>query len=244
MKRLSLSDSRGFTLMELVVGMGLGIIVLVASFTVIDRAWYSSKRVSDREDALQRGRIALELMTRELHSMTCAGQTAPIAVAKDDEVQFYAYMGDPTTGSTLPDLHKLTYSTSNNGTITESVYDVTSTTTTPPTVNTTALSTRQLLTNIGQVTTSGGTTLPVFSYYSFDQNATQGTGAFTQLSTNSGAGVSSTALPTVVKVAINFKSKPTGSNIINPPTTDFQDDVLWRAVDPESPSAQPCTQGT
>jgi Tfp pilus assembly protein PilW len=242
MKRLSLSDSRGFTLTEVVVAIGVGMIVLLAAFTVTDRAFHTSKRISDREDALQRGRVALELMTRELHSMTCAGQTAPVSAAKDDEVQFYAYMGDPTTGSTLPDLHKLTYSTSNNGTITESVYDVTSTTTTPPTVTATPLSTRRLLTNIGQITTTSGT-LPIFSYYSFDANATQGTGAFTQLSTNSGSGLTSTDLPKVVKVAINFKSKPTG-NVVNAPTTDFQDDVFWRAVDPESPNAQPCTQGT
>jgi hypothetical protein len=24
----------------------------------------------------------------------------------------------------------------------------------------------------------------------------------------------------------------------------FQDDVFWRAVDPEAPNAQPCAQGT
>jgi Tfp pilus assembly protein PilW len=220
--------------------MSLGMVVLLASFGVIDRSWSASKKISDREDALQRGRIALELMTRELHSMTCAGQTAPVSLANDSEVDFYAYMGDPTAGgSTNPSLHKLVYSTSNNGTITDSVYAVTDLTTIPPTVSTTASSSRRLLANIGQIAT--GT--PIFSYYTFDSTATQGSGTFLQLSTNSGAGLTSTDLPKVVKVAINFKSLPTGS-VANPPTTNFQDDVFWRAVDPESPNSQPCTQGT
>jgi Tfp pilus assembly protein PilW len=69
----SISDSRGFTLAELVVAMALGMIVLLAAFTVIDRAFTTNKAVSDREDALQRGRIALEQMTRQIRSMTCAG---------------------------------------------------------------------------------------------------------------------------------------------------------------------------
>ena len=243
MRRVSLSDSGGFTLVEVVVAMSIGIIVLLAAFAVTDRSWQASKRVSDREDALQRGRIALELMTRELHSMTCAGQNAPVTLAKDDQVAFYAYMGDPTTGSTNPVRHVLAYSSSNNGSITDTVYAVTDTTTTPATVSSTATSSTTLLKNIGAVKTTSGT-LPFFSYYAFDSSATQGTGTFTQLSTNSGAGLTSTDLPKIVKVAINFKSLPTGSNIINPPTTDFQDDVFWRAVDPESPNAQPCTQGT
>src|SRR5919201_4947091 len=112
MRRVSLSDSGGFTLVEVVVAMSIGIIVLLAAFAVTDRSWQASKRVSDREDALQRGRIALELMTRELHSMTCAGQNAPVTLAKDDQVAFYAYMGDPTTGSTNPVRHVLAYSSS------------------------------------------------------------------------------------------------------------------------------------
>jgi Tfp pilus assembly protein PilW len=236
--RVSLSDSRGFTLMELVVAMSLGIIVLLASFGVIDRSWRASKQVSDREDALQRGRIALELMTRELHSMTCAGQTAPVSLANDNEVDFYAYMGDPTAGgSTNPTLHKLVYSTS-AGTITESSYTVTDTTTTPPTVSTTASSTRQLMASVAPITTGA----PIFNYYTFDTSS-QGTGTFLSLSTNGGTGLTSSDLAKVVKVGINFKSQPTG-NVINPPTTNFQDDVFWRAVDPESPNSQPCTQGT
>jgi prepilin-type N-terminal cleavage/methylation domain-containing protein len=68
------SAERGFTLIELVVGMAIGMIVLLAAFNVIDRAFINNKAVTDREDALQRGRITLEQMTRQIRSMTCAGR--------------------------------------------------------------------------------------------------------------------------------------------------------------------------
>jgi Tfp pilus assembly protein PilW len=231
------SESRGFTMMELVVAMALGMIVLLAAFTVIDRAFTSNKAVQDREDALQRGRITLELMTRQIRSMTCAGQTTPVSVGKDDSISFYTYMGDPTASgaTTLPELHTLSFA---NNAITEQDFKVTDISTTPPTVAATAYKTRTLLTNV--VPVSG---IPIFSYYTYDLGATQGTGTLTQLSTNSGAGVNATDRPTIVKVAINFLTRPTGINVSDPHSTTFQDDVFWRAVDPESPTAQPCAQG-
>src|SRR5436190_8446576 len=143
------SSERGFTLMELVVGMALGMIVLMAAFTVIDRSFINNKAVTDREDALQRGRVTLELMTRQIRSMTCAGQYTPVTKGTDNEVDFYAYMGDPTAGgSTLPQLHKLVYDPTAK-TISETDYPLTSVTTSPPTVSTTAsLGPRVLLKNV------------------------------------------------------------------------------------------------
>jgi Tfp pilus assembly protein PilW len=226
--------------MELVVAMALGMIVLLAAFTVIDRAFTSNKAVQDREDALQRGRITLELMTRQIRSMTCAGQSTPVSVGKDDTVSFYTYMGDPTaSGATqLPELHTLSYSSSAN-TITEQDYKVTSISTTPPTVDAAPYKTRTLLQNVVPVDAS----TPIFTYWTYNLGATQGTGTLSQLSTNSGAGVSATDRPTIVKIAINFLTRPTGIKVSDPHSTVFQDDVFWRAVDPESPSAQPCSQG-
>jgi hypothetical protein len=234
-----LADSRGFTLMELVVAMALGMIVVLASFTVIDRAFMTNKAVSDREDALSRGRIALEQMTRQIRSMTCAGNTAPIALATDSEVDFYAYLGDPTKGGSLvPDLHKLTYD-STKKTIVETDYTVTDVNTAPPTVNATPSKTRTLLTNVVPVAST-----PVFSYYTFDPNAAKGSGSFIQLSTaNSPPGVDAASLATIVKVSINYLTMPTGIKVNDPHSTTFQDDVFWRAIDPETPNSQPCSQG-
>lgn len=233
-----LSDNRGFTVIELVVAMSLGMIVLLAAFTVIDRSFKTNKDIQDRTDALSRGRIVLELMTRQIRSMTCAGQNTPIALGTDNEVDFYGYMGDPTVGSTLPQLHKLVYDPVAK-TLTSTDYAVTSVDTTPPTVSATPVRpTRTLLTNV--MPNQAGA--PVFSYYTYDAGATQGTGTFSQL-TAGAAGLSTTDRPRVVKVVINFLTRPTGINVSDPHSTTFQDDVFWRAVDPENPNAQPCSQG-
>jgi prepilin-type N-terminal cleavage/methylation domain-containing protein len=235
------SSERGFTLTELVIAMALGMIVLLAAFTVIDRSFANNKAVQDREDALQRGRITLELMTREIRSMTCAGLYTPVTKGTDNEIDFYGYMGDPTAGgSTLPQLHKLVYDPTAM-TISETDYPVTSVgdNTTPPTVsNTPSVPTKVLLNNVVPVTG-----VPIFSYYTFDPTATQGTGAFVALNAGS-TGLSTADQVKVVKVAINFLTRPTGIKVNDPHSTTFQDDVFWRAVDPESPNAQPCSQGT
>jgi hypothetical protein len=224
--------------MELVVAMALGMIVVLAAFTVIDRAFIGNKAIRDRQDALQRGRNALELMTRQIRSMTCAGQNTPIALGTDNEVDFYGYMGDPTVGSTLPQLHKLVYDSTNKK-ITSTDYPVTSVDTTPPTVGTTPVTpTKTLLANVVPVTAGA----PVFTYYTYDAGAVQGTGSFSQL-TAGATGLSSTDRPRVVKVAISFLTRPTGIQVSDPHSTTFQDDVFWRAVDPENPNAQPCSQG-
>jgi prepilin-type N-terminal cleavage/methylation domain-containing protein len=236
-----LSSERGFTLTELVIAMALGMIVLLAAFTVIDRSFINNKAITDREDALQRGRITLEQMTRQIRSMTCAGQYTPVTKGTDNEVDFYAYMGDPTAGgSTLPQLHKLVYDPTAL-TISETDYPLASvgTNTTAPTIsNTPSFGPRVLLNNVVPVT---GT--PIFTYYTYDPTATQGTGGFSALTSGS-AGLSTVDQARVVKVAISFLTRPTGIKISDPHSTTFQDDVFWRAVDPESPNAQPCSQGT
>jgi prepilin-type N-terminal cleavage/methylation domain-containing protein len=233
-----LSDNRGFTLTELVVAMSLGMIVLLAAFTVIDRSFKTNKDIVDRTDALSRGRIVLELMTRQIRSMTCAGQNTPVALGTDNELDFYGYMGDPTVGSTLPQLHKLVYDPTAKK-LTATDYAVTSVDTTPPTVSTTPVNpTKTLLTNV--VPNAAGD--PIFTYWTYDAGATQGTGTFSKLTAGS-SGLSSTDRPRVVKVALNFLTRPTGVNASDPHATTFQDDVFWRAVDPENPNAQPCSQG-
>jgi hypothetical protein len=178
-------------------------------------------------------------MTRQIRSMTCAGSTTPVALATDNEIDFYAYLGNPTSGgSLLPDLRKLTYSPTAKR-ITESDSTVSDVTTSPPTVAATPYKTRILLTNVVPVS---GT--PIFSYYTFDPSAALGSGSFVALSTaNSPPGLVGTDLPKVVKVSINYLTRPTGINLSDPHSTTFQDDVFWRAIDPETPNAQPCSQG-
>ena len=61
--------------------MVIGMIVLLAAFMVLDRTISASGQIADRSEALQRGRQAMDLITRQLRSQVCVGNTAPIVSA-------------------------------------------------------------------------------------------------------------------------------------------------------------------
>jgi len=62
------SDESGFTLPELLTAIVIGMVVLMAAFMLLDRTVASTARVSDRQEAVQRGRLTMELITRQLRS--------------------------------------------------------------------------------------------------------------------------------------------------------------------------------
>jgi prepilin-type N-terminal cleavage/methylation domain-containing protein len=88
-------DQSGFTLTELIVSMSLGLIVLMAALMLFDRATKAADEIADRQDAVQRGRLAMEAITRQLRSQVCLGETTePINYGDPDTVRFYADLSD------------------------------------------------------------------------------------------------------------------------------------------------------
>lgn len=235
MSRLAakLRRSDGFTLMELVVAMAIGMIVLLAAFNVIDRAFAGNKTISDREDALQRGRATLERMTRQLRSMTCVNTTNAVTTADDNSIAFYTYLGDPTqAGQQNPEWHTLAFA---GGTITEQDYKVTSLS--PSIVVASSPYRTSKLTNVSLATDpSTGAQIPLFRYYKYDP-AQKGTGALIQL----GTPVSSTDQGLLANIKVSFVVTPTGARTTTTPqSTTYADDVLWRSPDPDTPATVPC----
>ena len=86
----------GHTLMELVVAMAIGMGILLIAFHLLDRSLGLTREVSDRVDAVQRGRLAMDTMTRQLRSQVCLGANAALVDASADSVTFYSNLG--TTG--------------------------------------------------------------------------------------------------------------------------------------------------
>jgi prepilin-type N-terminal cleavage/methylation domain-containing protein len=110
MKRLRrrASGQSGFTLIELLAGMMVGLIVLMAAFTLVDHATSASQAIANRQDAVQRGRIAMERITRQLRSQVCLGEeTEPITAGDANSVTFFADLSD---GSKNVEQRVLTYS--------------------------------------------------------------------------------------------------------------------------------------
>jgi prepilin-type N-terminal cleavage/methylation domain-containing protein len=113
------SDESGFTLVELLTAITIGTVLLLAAFVTLDRATSASQEIADRQDALQRGRMAMELIVRQLRSQVCLGdETEPITVADDNIVTFYADLSD---GSRDVEQRTLRYETSDK-TLYQDVY--------------------------------------------------------------------------------------------------------------------------
>ncbi|MDA2924798.1 prepilin-type N-terminal cleavage/methylation domain-containing protein [Acidobacteria bacterium AH-259-L09] len=66
MRQTYYSSSRGFSLIEVVIAMGLGLVVLSGALVLTSQAINLSDMVSQRSDMQQNGRVAINLMARDL----------------------------------------------------------------------------------------------------------------------------------------------------------------------------------
>jgi prepilin-type N-terminal cleavage/methylation domain-containing protein len=228
--RIDLRSEQGFTLPELLVGIVIGMIVLFAALTLLDNTVSLGAKVGKRVDATQRGRTALDRITRDLNSMVCLpGDPAQDALisGSDTSIDVYADLGDGSA-SKPPQRRTVTYNPTAR-TITERVYTPTGSAgnyvfPTSPTSTTTLLS---------DVIPDG--TTPIFTYYPIDPTPDDDV-APTPLSTATGALVA-TDLDAVARIRITFKALPSGRTTSKPGDAVMQDDVYRNAVDPNGADA-------
>jgi type II secretory pathway pseudopilin PulG len=226
------SEESGYTLVELIVGMSVGLIVIVASFAVIDRATTVQAEVADRQEAIQRGRQAMELITRQLRSQVCLGESAePISYGDGNTITFYADLSD---GSVNVARRTLTYtpaSGTTRGRITEDVRVGTGEY--PDLAFATNPDTSRVLLDGVQQSTSGGTAQPVFRYYAFQPGSP--TGDLQLLSTP----LSATDASRTVMVRIAYTTMPERPIPDARNATTLVDDVYVRLADPTRPLEGP-----
>lgn len=152
-------EESGFTLVELVVAMGIGTIILLATFMMLDSSVVLTGKVTDRVDRTQRGRFAMEQITRELRSQVCPAAGVPaIADGQAYSVKFYSFMG---SGAFVPDMREIAWDTNTN-TIVERRWAGTGTS--PYTTYAGTPTTKTLLTDVKPPPTPANT--PIFTYRS------------------------------------------------------------------------------
>src|SRR4051794_35834330 len=120
------SEQDGFTLVELLVAMSVGVVVMLALLGLTDATMHASSRIDKRADAAQRARPALDQINQLLRSAVCikngtTSSTLPIVSGTDTAVSFYAQVAAPGQVSTdfQPVLYTITFtedmSASKNG---------------------------------------------------------------------------------------------------------------------------------
>jgi type II secretory pathway pseudopilin PulG len=221
-------DESGFTLVELLTAMTIGMLLLFASLMLLDHSTALTKQITDRQDAVQRGRQAMELMVRDLRSQVCLGdETEPITVARDDRVTFYADLSDGTTDvqqrtirydaatkRLIEDIHVGT------GTYPDLVYPA------APTRS------RLLLANVEPVV-DAGVPRPILRFYAFRDGGVPGD--LEQLATPL---IPDDAIRTVM-VKIAFVALPDGVRPRSQDATMLESDVYVRLADPSTPTEGP-----
>jgi len=165
-----LAGEQGYTLIELVIGMAIGLVVSLAAFGLIEFVTADVSRITERTHVSQLGRTTLENVILKLHSSCVAVGIAPIrATSSATSLRFISENGEGASLSSVK-LRELLYSSA-EGTLVEKTWP--STGGIPPkyTFNEGAKpATKLLLTNVSQtVVEKEGKkeTVPMFRYYRY-----------------------------------------------------------------------------
>lgn len=233
------ADERGFTLVEMMMSIVVGMIVLYAGFTLLDGSTVASSRVTARVDAAQRGRVAMDAIARPLRSQACVtstglGTTSWLVEARKDAVEFYSDARSQAAPTEFqPERHRVSYDAA-SGTVTDVMWQSTgmSPAFTFPTEPTRS---RVILTDAAPPATGGA----VFRYYTYTGSAPYRPDA--ELTPASGAALTDANRAQVVRVGVTLLTRPAKGTGIGPEglASNMQSSVVARLANPQNPTGGP-----
>jgi prepilin-type N-terminal cleavage/methylation domain-containing protein len=115
--RRRLAVDQGFTLIELLMSISIGTIVMLALFTLVDQAMPAQTRISDRTEAQQRARTAIDRITRPFRSAVCVPSStgallSPLLSADGQQITFFSYVtnaSDVSSNAFEPVIRQIVY---------------------------------------------------------------------------------------------------------------------------------------
>ena len=243
----------GMTLPEVLVTLTIAMVITLATFSLVEVTMGRSGEVAARVDAVQRGRSAMDEMSRQLRSQVCLQNAGIAAMVKPrsiesataDSVVFYADTRDtsvnapaPPAGSpTGPERRRIALV---NGTIVEERWTLT-----PVDIKYShavpATSTRPLLASVGlDQPKDAPAPTPLFRYFAYDLALTvpQPTRELVP-----SPALTAEQLQSVAKIEITYRAHPIQRRADGRVSTVFKNTVAARTVDPNSDPtelANPC----
>lgn len=219
----ALAAEDGFTLPELLMGMIVGLIVLFGAIQLLDRSTILAGTTRQRVDSAQRGRAAMDFITRDLRSQVClSASDPPLLAGSDTALTYYVNTGD---ANAIAEKHVLSLT---GGDLVLQRYVGTGT---PPTITWpgTPTSSRTILENVTQ--TSG---TPIFRYYAW------GTGDPTLPDAQLATPLAATDLNLPVRIAVSFTALPARDFRTTAKGATALDDAIYvRSADPTEPTRGP-----
>jgi type II secretory pathway pseudopilin PulG len=165
-----LANEDGFTLVELLVAMIVGMVVIFAAFAVMDGSWRVSAKTTDHIETTNRGRLAMDKIIQQLDSRTCLQSETPeqgaLVTATDSVIEYYATVTNDTAPRLVVERRRLTYRPATNDILLEAWTGTAPPPKAPPATTTTPTVSRVIAGGVGP---AGST--PIFRYYVDDATA-------------------------------------------------------------------------
>jgi prepilin-type N-terminal cleavage/methylation domain-containing protein len=233
----------GFTLPELLISLSMALIIAIAAMTLVDVTMRKTDDTQNRVTSVQRGRLAMDTVTRQLRSQVCLNTTTPAmappagwGVNTDaDNALFYVDFSDGTAPN--PELHLITYDATKRQLI-EKDYANTSKVAGQYVYPAPAAYTRMNVLLDGVVRATDPTTkqpIPVFQYYAYNAAANP-----PRPSAQLSGSLTAAQEATVARIDVTFKALPAhASASAQNAGSVFQDEVYVREADPNAPAPNP-----
>lgn len=237
------ADESGFSLIELLVTMTVGVAVLGAAFVVVQWATQLTGNAQGRVDAQQRGRQGLEDIISELRSGVCVKPStgtppsSPIISGDANHVELYLNVGAPDA---LPQRRVLTYDPTKRTIVEQSYQGAAPVSGTP--VGSVVLpiggtaKTRTLLENVVPIDAA----TPIFRYWSYQVDNTVTPPKVTGM-TQLGATLAAADLPKVVQIDVNFRARTLKATADNKRDALLKSSAYLRLSNPLDPNSAPCS---
>jgi Tfp pilus assembly protein PilV len=243
-----LREQDGMTLPEVLVAVTIAMIISLAAFALVDTAMRRMGDITARVDATQRGRAAMDFVTRQLRSQVCVQATAPsmtddraFYAVTPTSVTFFSDLSDESikTGNTLknPEMRMLSYE---SGRLIERRWAGTATgTTLNPTYSYTypanPLQTRVLATNISPIDkTANGQPLVFHFYYYRDGDNNALTPPTLDGEYNTQTALTAAQATVITRVEVAFRADPAPGKTTDRSHVEFRNAVYSRLADPNN----------
>jgi prepilin-type N-terminal cleavage/methylation domain-containing protein len=223
------ADERGFTLVEMLVSITMGLIVLTATFALLSISRTQSARIIDRVSADQRSRSAFEQVLLQLHSSCVAIGETPIREGSTaTTLKFVSRFGSEPAFTTVR-MHEVSLSGSK---LIDKIYTSNTSSTgskwrfTTPPVSTAVLS--------SGVSQSENGAAPMFRYYKYEPQGKLSTTPLTVPLTEADANATA-------QVTVRFTTAPESGSTRPGRAVDFENSVSLRLTPPtEIGRNEPC----
>ena len=233
----------GFTIMEVLVAMVVGIVVTGALFAILEVSLHQTARITDRVQATQLGRTAMTKMVDELHSGCLAREFAPVKTGSGPkELRFATGFSEKTQLEPSEVFeHRLVWDEKEPGKLTDYTYNAEKASAWPTfKFEEAKLANKELVASgVYRQTNKAKEKVPIFQYYKYATKASFGTSetassTLTQIAVGEKETLTAEAAKSVAAVQLNFSQAPTDNNLALNRSVEFSNLVTFAFASPAS----------